>query len=213
MESNFDRKNKGLLRRRTFLIDRKFQLKYTFIIVIIGVVVSAVLGSFIYRLTTVTSDMATMEAAIVVENPEPNKDAEFLKRTRQEIREGFDQKVLFSLSGFVAVMAIFLFVWGIFVTHRVAGPIYLISGYLKSLSEGKVPKTRPLRKGDQLKNFFDTFVQALEKQKHRNLDEAVFLDECARTIRDKGDQELIEIARKIQELSQRKKSWEEFPDA
>jgi hypothetical protein len=31
------------VRRRTFLIDRKFQLKYTMIIVLVGVVVSALL--------------------------------------------------------------------------------------------------------------------------------------------------------------------------
>jgi nitrogen fixation/metabolism regulation signal transduction histidine kinase len=138
------------VRRRTFLIDRKFQLKYTMIIVLVGVVVSALLGYFIVRLNQENRDLLGIEETMMAEV------------------QKLDSYTMYYLAGFVVVMALVLFIWGIFITHRVAGPIFIISRYLRQLGEGDVPQTRPLRKGDELKAFFDTFSTMLNAMKQRN---------------------------------------------
>ncbi|MBW1872900.1 MAG: hypothetical protein JRJ19_12590, partial [Deltaproteobacteria bacterium] len=106
------------VRRRTFLIDRKFQLKYTTIIVLVGVLVSGLLGYFIYKLSQENRELIGI-------------DAEFMAHV-----EKIDSYAMYYLIGFVVVMALALFVWGIFITHRVAGPIFIISRYLGEIRDG-----------------------------------------------------------------------------
>lgn len=54
-------------------------------------------------------------------------------------------------------------------THRVAGPMFLLKRYMNEIIEGKVPEIRPLRKGDEFKDVFDTFIKMVESLhlKHR----------------------------------------------
>lgn len=180
------------VRRRIFLIDRKFQLKYTMIIVLVGVVVSALLGYFIIRLNQVTRDLLAMDETIM-----------------QEVRK-IDSNTMWYLAGFVVVMALVLFIWGIFITHRVAGPIFIISRYLRQLGEGDVPQTRPLRKGDELKSFFDTFSGMLNAMKQRNVEEAQLLEKIAGQVRSAGGEE---NAKALEELAAKKKTWGEPKDS
>jgi hypothetical protein len=53
-----------------------------------------------------------------------------------------------------------LFVFGITMTHKVAGPLYKVGLYLDKVRGGKYDKVYPLRKGDQLVEFFDHFREA-----------------------------------------------------
>ena len=179
------------VRRRTFLIDRKFQLKYTMIIVLVGVVISALLGYFIFRLNTENRDLLGI-------------DAEMMAHVQQ-----IDSYTMYYLVGFVVVMALVLFIWGIFITHRVAGPIFIISRYLRQLGEGDVPHTRPLRKGDELKSFFDTFSGMLNTLKQRNVEEAQLLEKIAGQLRSQGGDGPAEIAKALEELAAKKKTWGE----
>ena len=48
------------------------------------------------------------------------------------------------------------------VPHRVAGPLYQISRYLEVLGEGRYPDVRPLRKRDELHDFFEVFSNTIE---------------------------------------------------
>ena len=177
------------VRRRTFLIDRKFQLKYTMIIVLVGMVVSALLGYFIFRLNMENRELLGI-------------DAEMMAHV-----EKIDSYTMYYLVGFVIVMALVLFIWGIFITHRVAGPIFIISRYLRQLGEGNVPHTRPLRKGDELKVFFDTFSGMLNSLRQRNVEEAQLIEKTASQIRSQGGENLAEIATTLDELAVKKKAW------
>jgi methyl-accepting chemotaxis protein len=179
------------VRRRTFLIDRKFQLKYTMIIVLVGVVVSALLGYFIYRLNQENRDLLGIDETMMAEV------------------QKIDSYTMYYLVGFVVVMAVVLFIWGIFITHRVAGPIFIISRYLRQLGQGDVPQTRPLRKGDELKEFFDTFSGMLNSLKQRNVEEAQLLEKIAVQIGSTGGGAPGEIAEALNELAAKKKAWGE----
>lgn len=176
-------------RRRTFLVDRKFQLKWTFIIVAVGVIISAGLGYFIVRLNLTNTDLLELDAVYA------DKVADF------------DALAIYYLIGFVVVMALALFTWGIFMTHRVAGPIFIIARYLGQLGSGQVPQTRPLRKGDELKEFFDTFAGMVDGFRDRNLEEAALLAKAAAELVDKGGS--AETISALEALAASKQAWEQ----
>jgi len=175
------------IRRRTFLVDRHFQLKYTMIIVLVGVVVSAILGFFIYKLTAENRELLGIDAAMMGEV------------------EKFDQRQMFYLVGFVVAMAVFLFFWGILITHKVAGPIFIITRYLKELREGRAPRTRPLRRGDELKEFFDEFAGAVSALRQRNVEEAQTLEQLAGEL----EKSSPDAAARLRQLADVKKTWGE----
>jgi nitrogen fixation/metabolism regulation signal transduction histidine kinase len=70
------------------------------------------------------------------------------------------------------VVAIGLF--GIYFTHKVAGPVFKMKRLLRQVGEGDLRVEARLRKGDELKSFFDAFtrmVGGLRALEQRHLDE------------------------------------------
>jgi hypothetical protein len=62
------------------------------------------------------------------------------------------------LTGIALVLGLALY--GIKMTHRVAGPLFKVSLYLSKMREGRFDKVYNLRKGDQLVHFYDQFKHA-----------------------------------------------------
>jgi len=71
----------------------------------------------------------------------------------------------------VILESIVLYVILIRKTHRVSGPIYVMSNFMKDIIDGREPKLRPLRSKDELKEFYELFrrmvgaIQEREKKK------------------------------------------------
>jgi len=63
-------------------------------------------------------------------------------------------------SGLVLVLG--LAIYGIKMTHKVAGPLYKISLYMGKMRDGRYDKVYNLRRGDQLVDFYDHFRHAHE---------------------------------------------------
>jgi hypothetical protein len=57
-------------------------------------------------------------------------------------------------------LALGLAIYGIKMTHRVAGPLFKVSLYLSKMREGRFDKVYNLRKGDQLVDFYEQFKLA-----------------------------------------------------
>ena len=55
------------------------------------------------------------------------------------------------------------------ITHRISGPIYVMSNYIKDIINGDFPDPRPLRDKDELKKFYSLFVDLVDsiKEKHK----------------------------------------------
>jgi hypothetical protein len=68
--------------------------------------------------------------------------------------------VVLVLSGLVLVIG--LGVYGIKMTHKVAGPLYKITLYMGKMRDGRLDKVYNLRKGDQLVDFYEHFKHAHE---------------------------------------------------
>lgn len=136
--------------RRTYVVDRRFQLKYTLLLVGVGLVVAALFGTMMY--------LVHMSAL----------------RAYAEGRgtAGASATMIWVMVALGVAMAAALSLVGVVITHRVAGPVHVMNHYLNVLAAGRYPMMRPLRKGDELKRFFETFQGAIESLRSREADEA-----------------------------------------
>lgn len=140
--------------RRTYLIDREFQLKYIFMMVAIGAGSMGLFGALAWWAHT-----AAVEAGSGA--------------------EGFAGMTILWLTVLAVVgTATALGLFGLVFTHRVAGPIYVMNLYVEALAAGHYPRLRPLRKYDELKKFFDRFSHAVERIRAREAEEAQALSQA-----------------------------------
>lgn len=140
--------------RRTYVIDRGFQLKYTLTLVIVGALISALFGGMMY--------LAHVDAQRLMNPPPDIREA--LART--------DATLLTLMGAITVLMAAAFGLFGILITHRVAGPVFVMSHYISVLARGRYPILRKLRKHDELKAFFETFQEAIEAMRLKEAEEA-----------------------------------------
>jgi hypothetical protein len=81
--------------------------------------------------------------------------------TIDRLRAG-KRRIFWVLAGVGIGLCLGLFLYGIKMTHRVAGPLHKVSQHLVALREGSYGPVRPLRKGDQLHDFHEQFRLAHE---------------------------------------------------
>lgn len=77
------------------------------------------------------------------------------------------------LFGVLASLVVALWLAGIVITHRVAGPVYKMKRQIRAVRDGNLSVPSPLRKGDELKDFFDTFnemVSALRGRRQEQIE-------------------------------------------
>lgn len=156
MDNNNDTNQNGAtqadgekFRRKTYIVDPRFQWKYTTIIVLLGAGVAALMGAFLYRAYAENTRILDID---------PRYAAEMQRA---------DQIFLLYLIALVVVMAVALGFWGIIVTHRISGPLYILGRYLGVLADGRFPDLRPLRRKDELHEFFNAFADAIAALKAR----------------------------------------------
>ena len=198
---------------KNYLIDSRFQLKYTSMIVGVTVVLSAILGVFLYNTSgevvresqkvveesKKVSDVVKMsikEDPIYGQNPEltaaftqssADADAKIVEQQQSLIRQ--QHTMLASLIGGLSMMVVLIGLLGIYFTHKVAGPIYKMKRLLREVGEGRLTFRAGLRKGDELQSFFETFATMVEKLRARQTREVELLDSAIETARASGASE------------------------
>jgi signal transduction histidine kinase len=145
-------------RRLIPIVDRAFQFKYTGIILGVAAVTSTVLGMFLfgaYREMNEILQVAGVSGLVV-----DKVGADDARRVFQ-----------ITVASLVAEVAI-LGVLGLVITHRVCGPIFVVTRYLETMIEGRYPPLRPLRANDEFASLFQTFGTLIERSRDRDADEA-----------------------------------------
>jgi len=69
-------------------------------------------------------------------------------------------RIFWTLIASGIVLAIGLAIYGIKTTHKVAGPLFKVRLYFAKMKEGRFDTVYPLRKGDQLVDFYEHFRSA-----------------------------------------------------
>jgi nitrogen fixation/metabolism regulation signal transduction histidine kinase len=119
-------------------------------------------------LATVTGGSAQSDSE--VDKQEREVEAQHVALLRQ-------QKVMaWSLIGGLSILVLVMGIVGIFVTHKIAGPIYKMKLLLGQVGNGKLNFRGGLRKGDELQSFFDSFQAMVDKLKARQTEEIERLD-------------------------------------
>ncbi|HEY2514512.1 MAG TPA: hypothetical protein VGI39_26790 [Polyangiaceae bacterium] len=187
---------------RNLLIDSRFQLKYTSFLVLVAIVVSGLLGTFLYSTSREVVDESqrvveeSKKVSDVVkmsikdnydENPElaaafneeaSKSDQKLLEQQRALV--GKQQKMLGALVGALALLVVIIGACGIWFTHKIAGPVYKMKMLLRQVGEGRLVFQGSLRKGDELQDFFEAFASMVDKLRERQAQEVAQLDAALR---------------------------------
>jgi signal transduction histidine kinase len=146
----------GNKRRLIPIVDRRFQFKYTAIIVTVAAVVSTALGAFLFQSYQEMNDIvATLTSAEIG----ASLDTEDSKR------------VFTVVVAFLVAEVVVLGVLGLLVTHRVCGPIFVLHRHMNTILEGSYPQLRPLRQGDEFTAAFESFRDLVAMLKERDVDD------------------------------------------
>lgn len=150
-------------RMRNFLIFDEFQLRYAGHMALVSAALTAALGWLVYHFNGVASRVVDLRALDPSDVEAQVLSAAFHRSERQ---------LLIGLIIFGVVLTVVLAAWQIITTHRVAGPLYYIAHQAKRMRDGYLGALHPLRKGDMLHGFFETFRDMQEAMRERARREA-----------------------------------------
>lgn len=99
-----------------------------------------------------------------------------------------------ALVGVLAFLVVAVGLAGIVVTHKVAGPIFKMKKQLRALRDGDYKVPYPLRKGDELVDFFEEFRGMVTALRKRQEEEITLLDRAIANLEPKtAPNELSEL--------------------
>jgi len=159
--------------RKNYLVKKEFQLKYTFMIVGMLVVVMAAsgLGLYLGMRGSIIENFSKFKVAQNLETARRiadyeqaryqkgdyrleriSKEAELLsERERAAINDALDS-VNRSLLPKIAILFVLIFIAGIFFSHKIAGPMYRIERSAAAIRDGDLRVSFRLRKSDEMKD-------------------------------------------------------------
>jgi methyl-accepting chemotaxis protein len=169
---------------RNYLLDSRFQLKYSGFLVIVAIVISGVMGAVLYETTRAVvgessalveeskkvsevsrmniRDLASDSPELLTEfNREADAHDKALSEQQERLLHG-QQLMIESLVGGLALMVVLIGLLGIYFTHKVSGPVFKMKRLLKQVGDGHLHVDARLRRGDELVDFFDTFTQMVD---------------------------------------------------
>lgn len=187
---------------RNYLLEPRFQLKYTAMVVGVTVVVAAVLGYHAYQYSKGQTEMFTIKQ---VEN-EVGKggapDAEFIEDL-QDYAQKADRAVLIAIFGGIGVLALALAFTGIIVTHRLVGPAYKLKLLFRRVADGKLKIEGGLRKHDELHDVFESFQRMVNNLRADRQRDIIELETAIETASTAGAADLAASLRAMRERLQK----------
>jgi len=132
-------------RQRRYLVDKRFQFKYTAMVIVFSSIVFAALGYELYQKTVANTEI------LRIQHPDV-----------QALVQGKDRQILYLLGGFFLLQVASLFVLGILITHRIAGPVFRVQRYLDEIAEkGELKPLNPARSRDEFHGFFESLSRVV----------------------------------------------------
>ena len=183
------------IKRKQYVVDKKFQLGTTFTVIgVIFLIVALIIGLIAFNATrnnhklaqivdvqdNIVQALISHSSALETDKVKKTADTKGAASGEQiELRAiasdhysniedmkkmvKYNTWILASVVILVVIQGIVLFFILILKTHRIAGPIFVMSMYMRQIVEGTIPETlRPLRKKDEFKSFYDLFGQMVE---------------------------------------------------
>lgn len=169
-------------KRRQYIVDKNFQLKTTFAFIgivslLTALIIIAIASTVAYnnnKLRGIIQSEDQIFQALVVISSRQAKDASYKASIGNMVKDhvnniqtsdritGNNRILLIALLVFIVLQGIILYVMLIIKTHRISGPIYVMSNYFREIINGKLPRPRALRKNDELADFYGLFTQMVD---------------------------------------------------
>lgn len=139
-------------KRSIVLINPKFQLKFSLMISLIVFISSLIYPFTIYDLFS----------SFIQNTPNPLLQAELEERRKQ---------LIVWLTIYQFAFCSIIFIVSIFISHKIAGPIYKLSSFFHKVAEGINPGRLFFRKGDHFLEVAEDYNNAMERiQDNHNAD-------------------------------------------
>ena len=158
-------------RMRNYLIDRRFQLKYTGMVLLVTVTVAGGLGYLAYGFSQGQTEALTAQ---IMAQPDLAADT---ASDLEEFAQQEDRNIRNAIFAGVLLLTLALGLMGIIVTHRVVGPAYRMRRLFEHVGEGKFEVTTGIRKGDELQELFHSFADMVESLRDQRAEEIEQLEE------------------------------------
>lgn len=175
--------NEEKRKRRNYLINKGFQLKYTLAIVGLLLVVMVAGGTGLYMgmwgsiiqnfsKFKVSEELETARRISDYETVRYQKgdyrlekifrEAELLSAEQRRALKDALRAVNESLLPKVLLLAVLIFIAGIFVSHKIAGPMYRIEKSAEAIRQGDLRVNFHVRKGDEMKGAASALEDMVE---------------------------------------------------
>ena len=199
-----------IYKRKNYLINRKFQLKYTFAIVAMLLVVMLVTGFGLYMgmWGSIIENLSMFQVSHNIENARRIADyenvrykkgdyrlekifreAELLSAQEKDTLKGVLQSVNRSLVPKVAVLVALIFLAGIIISHKLAGPMYRIEKSAEAIQHGDLRVNFKIRKNDEMRNVagaLEEMVGVLHEDIKKMKAESIALEEKINLLTERG---------------------------
>jgi nitrogen fixation/metabolism regulation signal transduction histidine kinase len=177
MNNQFEKPDRHAFARkrklRNYLLDVGMQLRYTAFIIAVAVLLTGVLGYKVYQATQVSSRIVMMTI-----QADPAAGAELRAQFQAN-----DRIVLYGMAGFGVVLVLSIAAAGIWLTHKVAGPIHNIATTCGHIRDDQLPPVlRQLRRGDELQSFYSQFAEMYAALRTRTVTDIATLDRAIAAI-------------------------------
>lgn len=189
-------------RLRNYLLEPRFQLKYTAMVVGVTVAVGGVLGYFAYDYSKGQTEMLTinkMEAQLEKGNDISDQFVLDLNRYAEEA----DRRVAAFIVLGILALALALGLTGIVVTHKLVGPAFRLKYLLGEVQRGHWKVEHRLRKGDELQDVFEAFQAMIQSLRAAQEEEIRLLDDALERAKQAGvPEESIAAIREVRDRMQ-----------
>jgi hypothetical protein len=184
---------------RNYLLDVGLQLRYTAFIILVAVFLTGILGYKVYQAMQESSRIVLMTV-----QADPATGAELLSQFQAN-----DRIVLLGMAGFGLVLVLSIAAVGIWMTHKVAGPLHNIGTTCSNIRDDRLPSVlRQLRKGDELQTFYSQFSEMYGALRTRVIADIALLDEAIATLEKQATRsaEIEQVLAELRALRQRKQN-------
>ncbi len=165
------------------MVDGHFQIKYTMLVVFVSSIIFAILGYKLYQMNVTNTEILQIQSSEI-----------------SAMVADYDRGTLYILAGFFLLQVGSLFVLGILITHRIAGPMFRVSRTLEEIAEtGEVRSLQKVRSKDEFKGFFGSLGHMLEVLEEKRTAAQASLDRLESLAKENGSEE---IKAEIQKLKQ-----------
>lgn len=170
---------------RNLLLQPRFQLKYTLMVVTVALLVAGTLGAIAYHYSRGQTKLLTIHKMEQAMEGGQEIGDQFVVDLQNYAAEE-DMKVLVAIVLGIVALLFAIAGTGIVVTHRLVGPAYRLKALIKHVRNGHMQVAGRLRKGDELQDVFDAFQEMVDALRKTQREEIAMLDTAIESVRSAG---------------------------